>query len=106
MTVNLKTVIKLPQWRNESDAPAGLRSRWTQYMKALTEHENGYRDHGAAAAREIDQRIAALPAQANCGAMGSSANGLGHDVLRKYNQRDFDYDSSTRHGRTQGATWP
>jgi predicted secreted Zn-dependent protease len=105
-TVSVRTSIKLPEWRNESTAPAELRAHWRRYLQALTEHENGHRDNGLAAAREIDRGLVALPAQANCNAMGAAANAFGQGILRKYNQRDLDYDSATRHGRTQGANWP
>ncbi len=106
VAVDLKTVIVLPEWRNEAAAPADLRARWRQFMKALTDHEYGHRDHGMAAAREIDRGIAALPAHPNCDALGAAANALGARILRQYNQRDLDYGRSTGHGRLQGATWP
>ncbi len=80
--------------------------RWREYLAPLTEHENGHRKHGLDAAREIDRGIGALPAQANCNALGNAANAFGNEILRKYNERDIDYDRTTDHGRTQGARFP
>ncbi len=106
VAVDLKTRIVLPAWRTESAAPAELRARWRQFMKALTDHEYGHRDHGMAAARDIDRGIAALPAHPTCEALGAAANALGTKILRQYNQRDLEYDHTTGHGRLQGAAWP
>ena len=106
VTVDLKTVTKLPEWRNEAAAPADLRGRWQRYLTALTGHENGHKENGLSAAQEIERGITALPPQSNCTAMGDAANAFGQGILRKYNQRDLDYDRTTGHGRAQGVAWP
>ena len=76
VTTAIKVTMTLPEWSDES------------------------------AAREIDRGIAALPPQPSCGALGGAANALGDQVIRKYNERDRDYDRSTDHGRNQGAHLP
>lgn len=106
VTTEVSVKMTLPEWRDEHAAPARLRKRWREYLAPLTEHENGHRKHGLDAAREIDRGIGALPAQANCNALGNAANALGNEILRKYNEQDTDYDRSTDHGRTQGARFP
>lgn len=106
VTVDVSTTVRLPEWRDEAAAPADLRARWQRYLAALTAHENGHRDHGLAAAREVDATLAVLPPQPTCDALGAAANARGQDILRRYNERDLEYDRSSDHGRRQGATWP
>lgn len=106
VTTGIKVTMTLPEWGDESAAQDRLRKRWPEYIAALTGHENGHRKNGLDAAREIDRGIAALPSQPNCGALGAAANALGNQIIRKYNERDLDYDRSTDHGRNQGARFP
>ena len=106
VTTDVKVTTTLPEWNDERATPERLRKRWREYLAALTEHENGHRAHGMDAAREIDRGIAALPAQASCGALGNAANDLGNQIIRKYNERDLDYDRKTEHGLTQGTRFP
>jgi predicted secreted Zn-dependent protease len=102
----VKIVMTLPQWDDERSASNGLRTRWHQFITALTAHENGHRAHGMDAGREIDRAIAALPPQANCAAAGAAANHLGNEIIHKYNELDFDYDRKTGHGLAQGTRFP
>jgi predicted secreted Zn-dependent protease len=106
VTTDVKVTTTLPEWSDERAAPERLRTRWREYLAALTEHENGHRTHGMDAAREIDRGIAALSAQASCGVLGNAANDLGNQIIRQYNERDLDYDRRTGHGLTQGTRFP
>jgi predicted secreted Zn-dependent protease len=106
ITTGIKVTMTLPDWSDESEAQDRVRKHWRDYIAALTAHENGHRNNGLDAAREIDRGIAALPSQPNCGALGAAANALGKEIIRKYNERDLDYDRSTDHGRNQGARFP
>ncbi len=96
----------LPSWINEAAVPAGLRAQWRRYLDALETHEKGHARNGLDAAQEIDRAIAALAPLASCDALGTAANAAGNNIIRKYNQRDLDYDRTTDHGRTQGARFP
>lgn len=106
VTTRVKVTITLPQWRNESRADSTTRAQWSRYLAALELHEQGHRRHGVDAANEVDQAIAAMPSASNCDALGANANALGMSILRKYNQRDLDYDRDTKHGAAQGARFP
>jgi predicted secreted Zn-dependent protease len=105
VTTDVKVTMTLPEWRDERTAPEQLRKRWSAYVTALTAHEMGHRNNGLEAAREIDSGIGAMT-HTSCNALGNAANALGNQILRKYNERDLDYDRSTDHGRTQGARFP
>jgi predicted secreted Zn-dependent protease len=39
-----------------------------------------------------------------CADTKNLANKLAQEIVRKYNQRDIDYDIETKHGETQGAS--
>jgi predicted secreted Zn-dependent protease len=106
IVTDVKVTMTLPDWRNEGAAPERLRSRWRQYLAALTVHEMGHRRHGMDAAREIDHSLGAMPPQADCSALGKAANALGDQIIKKYNERDLEYDRSTGHGRSQNARFP
>lgn len=106
VTTDVRLTMILPEWGGERAAPERVRKRWREFIAALTAHENGHRTNGIDAAREIDRSISALPAQVGCSAVGNTANALGNQIIRKYNERDLDYDRRTDHGRTQGARFP
>lgn len=98
--VRINTLIRLPALH---DANSEQNRRFEKFLAALRQHELGHYENGKAAAQEIDQGILALPAMSNCKELESQANQLGHRILRKYNERDVQYDASTGHGKTQGA---
>lgn len=106
VATSVKVTMTLPRWRNEGSANSATRQQWARYLAALEQHEQGHRRHGVEAAHEVDHAIASMPPAADCDTLGSHANALGTSILRKYNQRDLDYDRETRHGVTQGAQFP
>jgi predicted secreted Zn-dependent protease len=101
VVTHLDTKITLPDPNDRSltDQPG-----FAGYFAALERHEHGHYENGRAAARAIDQGIAALPAEDSCDALGRTANDFGASILREANEKDKEYDRTTRHGATQGAT--
>ena len=106
VTTSADIVFTLPRWNPPHRAASNLRARWDRYVFALQEHENGHRDFGISAAREVEREIAALPPRDNCRKMGEHANVTGRRVLDKYRALEIRYDQDTRHGATQGAVFP
>jgi len=106
VTTTVRVTITLPQWRNEGGADSTERQHWARYLAALEQHEHGHRQNGIDAANEIDLTIAAMPPHGSCDALGAAANAAGTRIIKKYNQRDLDYDRDTRHGASQGARLP
>ena len=102
----MRVVFTLPRWANAEAAAPEVLQRWHGYYRALRLHEDGHRDNGIEAAREIERSLRDLPAAEACAAIDQSASLAAKDILRKYNARDRDYDAQTRHGATQGATLP
>jgi len=97
--------IILPQWKQPANAAKGLVDRWNQHLKALRLHEDGHKDNGIAANRDVFQLLKQFPAKNSCPELEKAANEAAQSILRKYNQRDLDYDRKTRHGVTQGAVF-
>lgn len=79
------------------------RARFDTYLTALRTHEEGHYAFARQAGREIDGKIAALPAMRTCKVLEAEANGLGYRILDTYTTREKQYDRDTDHGRTQGA---
>ena len=105
VTVEYEPRIVLPRWNAPADAPAMLRAQWNEFARALRTHEEGHRNIGAEAARQILRRIGdvTLP---SCTHMAAEANRVGHRTLDEFRARQRQYDEETGHGRTQGAVWP
>lgn len=95
-----------PHWNPPPGTARSLMREWQRYLAALQLHEEGHKNHGIAAARDIAQVLTQLPAAASCNQLSAKANSLAQQVIRRYNQKDIDYDRSTRHGFTQGAVFP
>ncbi len=105
--VRVKVEVKyiLPKWEPSPEAPAELVKKWNDYLAALHKHEDGHRDLGLQAAREILQKLEGLPASLSCQEVGRAVNETGQKILNLYRQTEIKYDLDTRHGATQGAVW-
>ncbi|HWH47226.1 MAG TPA: DUF922 domain-containing protein [Burkholderiales bacterium] len=94
----------LPRWRGEAKGTAALKIRWRQFVEALARHEDGHKQHGLAAGREIETALIAAKPAGNCEDLAAAANGAAEAIVKKYQDLDEDYDRKTAHGRSQGAT--
>jgi len=93
----------LPKWRSEKKGVAALKTRWQQFTDALKRHEDGHKDHGVAAGREIEAALLAAKPASNCEDLAASANSAADAIVKRYQKLDQEYDRKTGHGRTQGA---
>ena len=94
----------LPKWHGEPKGAAALKTRWQQFVDALKRHEDGHKDHGLAAGKEIEAALLAANPASNCEDLAVSANSAAETIVKKYQKLDEDYDRKTDHGRSQGAT--
>ncbi|MEW5738005.1 MAG: DUF922 domain-containing protein [Myxococcota bacterium] len=104
--VTLETKYTLPRWVSQAAAAPSLQERWKQYLAALLTHEDGHRQHGQDARREVEATLGRLGPEATCDEMDARANAEGERVLDKYRALDAAYDEETKHGETQGAVFP
>ncbi|WP_172636043.1 DUF922 domain-containing Zn-dependent protease [Synechococcus sp. PCC 6312] len=105
LAVKTDITYTMPQWQNFQQARRSLQQQWHRYYQALQMHEDGHSNHGRAATQEIWQRLSNLT-QPTCASMGQVANQAAQGIIRRYAQKDIDYDRQTGHGRTQGAIFP
>ena len=94
----------LPKWRGEDKGAAGLKVLWSKFLGALQRHEDGHKEHGLKAARQIEAAVLAIKPAGNCEDLEAAANASAQAVVVKYQALDEEYDRNTDHGRNQGAT--
>lgn len=102
----VEVVFSLPQWEPPLNASPMLFADWNRYIAALQIHEDGHKDHGIAAGRDILTELQQFPAYASCDALKAAAFAAAQAVIRRYNYADIEYDRITQHGYTQGAVFP
>lgn len=94
----------LPKWRGEAKGAPALKTRWQQFADALARHEDGHKQHGLAAGKEIEAALLAAKPASNCEDLAVAANSAAEAIVKRYQKLDEDYDHKTGHGRSQGAT--
>lgn len=98
--------VTLPRLLRPELLDPALQSRWQQYVEALQRHEQGHVDLALQAARDVEERIAAIPPQASCAALRDAVDRIGDEVIAQYHARERAYDRETDHGMNTGAVFP
>lgn len=96
----------LPRLTNEASLRPAVRDRWQRYYAALVRHENGHRDFGLAAGREIYRRLLMMGSRRTCQRLEQEANQLANQTIAQYAAREREYDRLTNHGAKDGAVFP
>lgn len=104
--VSVQVTYTLPEWKPPADASPAVVARWNRYASALQKHEDGHRDHGVGAGRAVLAALRRLGERPTCDAAGTAASAEGNRILDEFRKKDRTYDATTRHGATQGATFP
>jgi predicted secreted Zn-dependent protease len=94
----------MPRWRGEDKGAAGLKALWSKFIVALQSHEDGHKDNGLKAGKEIETAVLAVKPASNCEDLELAANTAAQSVVAKYQELDEVYDRKTDHGRKQSAT--
>ena len=94
----------MPKWRGEDKGAPGLKARWTKFIEALQRHEDGHKEHGLKAGKEIEAAVLTVKPVSNCEDLELAANTVAQAIVKKYQMLDEAYDRKTDHGRNQGAT--
>ncbi len=97
-TTRLDVQVIFPHWVHQSQAPSELINKWIKYTQVLALHEKGHVDNILANYKTV---LIAIKA-ANCATAESAAQA----ALIPIRRNDINYDTATRHGATQGATFP
>jgi predicted secreted Zn-dependent protease len=106
ITSQVDVTLIYPRWQPPAKVSRSLVSDWNRYLAALQLHEEGHKNHGVAAGRDVVEKLSQMPSYPSCQELGKAANALAQTISKGYNQRDVEYDRSTRHGYTQGAVFP
>ena len=106
ITVTVKTNFILPEWTPPSGTPQALIDRWKKHVTALQSHEDGHKQLGIDAGNNFLSQLKAIPPASSCGALQKTAAQTRDAVKATFNQKHKDYDKTTNHGATQGATFP
>jgi predicted secreted Zn-dependent protease len=104
--ITLAATITLPRWTAGDDTSSALVKKWQSYIAALRVHEDGHYSHGKRAADEIKSLGQSLRTSDDCSTMAKLFDDQAASILEKYRVADVAYDADTKHGRTQGATFP
>jgi predicted secreted Zn-dependent protease len=94
----------MPKWRGEGKGAEGLKALWAKFIAALQRHEDGHRENGLKAGKEIEAAVLAIKPASNCEDLAAAANAAADAIVAKYQALDEAYDRKTNHGRNQGGT--
>jgi predicted secreted Zn-dependent protease len=104
VSVFIRSEITLPRWTPPSDAPSALVAQWNQFLAALETHEIGHKDLSGRAARDVLTSIRRL--NTLCTSFSTEAKRVTDGIVTRLRVEQAGYDAQTRHGVTQGATFP
>ena len=99
-------VITLPVWHAPPGTPKEYTDRWAKYFTALLRHEYGHASHALAAAAEVRKQAGVIREAPTSDELTRRINDTVTRVLEEFHAKDNLYDKETRHGVTQGATFP
>jgi len=102
--IRVTALITLPRWTPPPDAPPTLVAQWKQFLDGLERHEVGHKDISGRAARDIQQRLGGL--RTFCSSFATDARQITDAIVARSRDEQTRYDAATRHGATQGATFP
>ncbi len=102
-TVQIEVV--LPRWKQRAGA-SKLAKRWDQYLRGLTEHERGHAALAVRAAELIQASGADQKPLPTCPLLEESIRARADEILSLIRDYESEYDKKTRHGATQGASFP
>lgn len=106
MTTETVIVITLPVWHAPKGTPNEYTDRWAKYFTALLRHENGHAGYALAAAAEVRRQAGPIREGPTSAELTRRINDTVNRVLNEFREKDKLYDQETRHGLTQGATFP
>lgn len=103
-TVTLTSTVTLPEWTPAAITDPATESEWTRFRRALAVHEQGHRDLAYAGAGRIRRALEGIPLQP-CASIAADVSRAAQPLLSAMKVEQARYDSTTRHGATQGATF-
>jgi len=99
IATDLQVTYTMPRIHTSQAVSPQLKQAFDRYYAELLQHERGHKDSGLFAAREIEQELLNMQFYEDCEQLSQAANYRAKQIIKKYNQRDRDYDRLTQHGR-------
>jgi predicted secreted Zn-dependent protease len=99
VNTNLTVKYTLPRIPSDHTVSPEVRHSFDKYYESLFKHEQGHKDSGLFAARDIEKVLLSLGLFKDCNRLKTVANKIGEKIIKKYNRRDRAYDKQTNHGR-------
>jgi predicted secreted Zn-dependent protease len=93
VTYDVKVI--LPTWKMPKNADPQLVTRWNNFIRSLTIHENGHVQIGL----NKKNKIIEILKTTNC----QSAKSIINDMEREMKSQDREYDEQTNHGKNLGS---
>lgn len=103
---NVGITFRYPRFTPKPATPASVRSQWDAYMNNLVIHEEGHRDLAVNAAHDISESLSSMEGFGSCREADKAVKEVAQEKLARMKQAQKDYDTTTRHGATQGAVFP
>lgn len=103
-TVTLTSSVTLPEWTPVAATDPAIEPEWKRFRRALAVHEQGHRDLAYAGAARVRRALEGVPLQP-CASIASDVSRAAQPLLSAMKVEQARYDSTTRHGATQGATF-
>lgn len=106
LAVKVDVVTTLPSWDPPTTADRRLIDNWKRFTDALILHERGHAQNGLDRAAEVAAAMARVDPRPTCNALESTADAAGAAIINDGQEWDVSYDAETKHGVTQGASFP
>ncbi len=100
--ISVQVDMLLPRLKNRDSLDEKVRTKWDQYIAALTAHEQQHQAFGQEAANEIERLLLNTPAM-NCFRMEKHLNERAQEILAKYKNLEEQFDRDTEHGAKDGV---
>lgn len=97
--VSVSIVVTLPELETTERLSRQDRANWDRYLRALAAHEHNHVRLARAGAEQMSTYMRGAP---DCATMVAARTQIG-DAVREASRT---YDATTRHGATEGATYP
>lgn len=105
-SVSIAMTMTLPLLSSTVGVPVDVISRWNTFVSNMVIHETGHVQLDLEGARDYQRNLGNFPPAPDCDVLQSKLRTLFDDQFANIDRANTGYDSTTRHGRTQGAVFP